>query len=694
MRHHHLSSRFSALAATIIGSAPAKQTGLDNSRPTALGVNSSSAARIYLTKGGGGGPNNLIMGKSNKFDYSKRGSSGAKLGHIISRDLKKEAERAHKDAEKAAGKVRTRSNGSCGSSSSALGHVTRDGVVLDIQVPFKDLGDEGACAMATGLEDALHQGLVLLEDVNLSGNGITTVSLARLAPVIRLARHELKTLNLAGNNIKVETVEEAEQWETFLESFKHCFRLRRLDLSGNVGIGALAFEIMAKVYVNELPINPLALQGETSVISLNSEEQLVASTEVLSFVDNMSKGAIIKRRMGLRSIPYITLTDTGLDDLSALWLSCILEEHHCPTQLIDGLNATPASSKIATYQQNSLSRGVDWNMKHPDQNRDGLYVLQKAEKFREQVTLAEDEIFDDTEYALEPHHAGRQGDRRASRGLPGDRASVRSIRTADGGEHELSELESARRRLQRSLLTNHGASKVELWSAALRLVISSRVLTGIGPSSRNASRFHTGPPKFDFTTYSQANAIEKKALASRPVTPKLCSDHSLSSPKTPSCQGTYAATLTANSERDVTLSDTTNTPRTAKVLFKPHRKGVLTDSSETVEKVDSSAVGDRNPQRFVQWQEEHMKKQEEDLKPFRDERLPSNLPSHLVDLVAGFTVTERAKQRLSDKQLQAALSWGRSRTNLETEKEWRRMADGSQIWTLLESIGCLAYHRK
>lgn len=703
MTHLFLSSTFSAIAASITGTAQSKQTFNSCAGPHAPGTTSSSAAQIFLREGGGSS-DTLTMGKSNKFDYSKRGNSAVKLGQIISRDVRKEAERASKDAERAAGKARKRSTGS-NSSGSAPGSRPRDAVshTIDLQVPNKALGNEGVCAMAEGLQTALSHGSVLLEDMNLSGNKITTVSLARLAPIISLARHDLKTLNLAGNNIRVDSVEDAVRWEEFLQSFKDCLKLRRLDLSGNP-LGSRAFEIMAKVHINEPPVNPMPHRGNNSVISLQSELEFVASSKVSSLVDLMSTGAIIKRRAGLRSIPYITLTETGMDDSSALWLSYIVEDHYFPSQLIDGLNATPANSTIATYQQTNSSRGLDWDLG----SRDGLSLLQKAEKFREQMMLAEDEVIDFTVEPLDERNqisSSRPGGRRVSRSSLGHRrASMRSIRTADGGEHELSELESARKRLQRSLIERHGASKVELWSAALRLVISSRILMCIGPTSRDKARLYTGPPKFDFTLYTTNVAVDRSAMTSRPatprrITPKVSLDSDLSSPDTPSRQGTYAATLTTklgalHCDRDAGPVECTNTPKTPRVLFKSHLKCALNGSGEGYQKVKNPVICDRNPQRFVRWQEERMKKHQEISKPFRNSMTSHPLPVQLVELIAGFTVTEREKQLLTDKQLQEALSWGQRRSNLKTEKSWRTMADSAQTWTLLENIGCLAYNRE
>ena len=50
------------------------------------------------------------MGKSNKFDFTNRANSGAKLGIIIERDLEKEADKVQKDAEKQAAKARKQSS--------------------------------------------------------------------------------------------------------------------------------------------------------------------------------------------------------------------------------------------------------------------------------------------------------------------------------------------------------------------------------------------------------------------------------------------------------------------------------------------------------------------------------------------------------------------------------------------------------
>jgi hypothetical protein len=197
------------------------------------------------------------MGKSNKFDYTNRPNSGAKLGQIIGAALQKEVEKVKKDAEKSLQKARKQSNDSV-----ELDHDLQPNKhILDLKAPGKELGDEGVVALADRLEVALRSGSsaarLALEDLNLSGNGMTTASVARLAPIIEMSTFDLKTINLTNNRISVETHQQAQEWETFLKSFRGCLKLRRLDLSGNQQLGSRAVEILARVHNIESLINPI-----------------------------------------------------------------------------------------------------------------------------------------------------------------------------------------------------------------------------------------------------------------------------------------------------------------------------------------------------------------------------------------------------------------------------------------------------
>lgn len=644
-------------------------------------------------------------GKSNKFDYTNRPNNGAKLGAIIGRDLEKEVNKTEKDAVKQASKARKISTSS--TSSTAEANIIHP---LDIKAPGKDLGDEGVCAMANGLLEALRKACassaVRLEDLNLAGNDISTVSLDRLAPAIELACYDLKTLDLSNNKIEVNTDGQAAQWEHFLRSFRDCRRLRRLDLSGNP-LGSRALEIFARVHISEAHIDPLPASGALSVQSLpNSMAESGDVPHGMTHAhDYMVNGVVLKRRCGLRGIPYITLTDIDLNDAGALWLSYILEDHHYPAQMIDELNATPPDSTIKTYHQDTNFRGVEWDEREITLGKDGLCLLQKTEMIRRQ-TVMDDATLSTTSDGHEETddemttftHAPATNPLDRKRGHTGDRrASVRSIRTVDGGEHELSELESARKKVQRHIIAQYGASSMELWAAGLRIVLSSTVLSGIGPYPDAVRRLYVGPPIFHFPSEA-----EKRKQASSLASPQTAvNDTAKASPKTFPRQGTYAATLTANTgaapgEPELAITEVTNSPQTPKMIFKPHRKGAFSDGSDlqaVSQKLHGLVVRDDNPARFVRWQEDHGAN---DAGPegFRDSAAPFHLPLKLRNQIAIRTVTPREMALLSDKQKKTACAWGQDRNNLKVAETWRKMADSAQAWTLLESIGCLAYQRE
>lgn len=659
------------------------------------------------------------MGKSNKFDYTNRTNSGTKLGHIIGNALQKEAEKVLKDAERHSQKARKASIGSVGGSPDDSHHL------LDLKVPGKALGDDGVCALADGLEIALKDGTgvasLALEDLNLSGNDMTTASLVRLAPIIELAKYDIKTINLSGNRISVETNEQAAQWEAFLRSFRNCQKLRRLDLSGNNELGQRAMEIFARIHIEEKPITPSPPGGTTSVLSLVSEQEEEqddgvqvsapngeASDDDEDFGSAMLKGRFINRKCGLRSIPYITLHEVGLNDAGALWLSFVVEEHHYPTQLIDELNAPNPDSIIKAYQQDTHSRGIDWT-NNKSLGKEGAQLLDRAEMVRNKAMLdnstAGSSVIDDTDslFADDEHVRRHSLDQHYPRPLRGERrVSVRSIRTTDGGEHEASDLESARRKIQRFLISHEGSGSVELWKSALIVFRASRILLYVAPTSR---RIYTGATLFkreEVSSPASPTVVPPTPMDS-PVAgspPQLTIDTTKATASGSRKKTSYAATLVAGSnsvagEPELAVTDVTNTPTTPLRLQRPtHRKGGFSEGTnlETVtEKLNVLVVRDDSSERYLRWQEKHIAAAASEGKVFREEIVPCNLPIDVIEHVLRFTMSRRELDVMNEGQRRAALARGQSRETLRGEREWLKKDESAQVWMLLDSINCLAY---
>ena len=651
------------------------------------------------------------MGKSNKFDYTNRPNSGAKLGYIVGTALQKEAEKVKKDADRGAQKARKQSTDSSGGFAEP-GTMTH---IIDLKAPSKDLGDDGVSALADGLEIALRSASsttsLALEDLNLCGNGITTVSLARLAPIIELAKYDLKTLNLSSNKIEVKTDEQAAQWEAFLRAFKICMKLRRLDLSSNVELGARALEVLARVHIAEDQINVLPPGGYQSTYSLESErgaEDVTSMTRRATdahFSPTMTGGQLlIKRRCGLRSIPYVTLQNVGLDDAGAMWLSYVIEDHHYPNQLIDELNATLASSSITTYQQEANFRGMDYDY-NKTLGKEGKQLLEKTEGVRRHAMLDDgstlaSSLAGDVDSVLREEDQGRRKstERKDSRAMQGERrASMRSIHTADGDQHEATELERARKKIQRYIIAHDGPSSVELWRSALKVFRVSRVLLYISPTGR---KYSTDILKTRHANVPCSPTVVPPTPADSPTTTdnkKLSIDTTKAANLSPTDRvASYASKLAGLvSSQENVLTEVTNTPESPQQHQKPtHRKGAFSEGADlqtVTDKLNVLAVRSSDPLRFIKYQQDLITEAATEGRQFTNKSMPSHLPMEVVDYILTFLMTERELNVMSAAQRSAAVEWGQRRGTLMAEREWLRKDGSAQVLMLLDSINCLAY---
>ena len=136
--------------------------------------------------------------------------------------------------------------------------------IIELDVSGKALMDDGflelASALAISIEYQGEQGKVVsLDELCLKDNKITAKCLRTLGRIVRLAADDLRDLDLSNNLIAITTDDEAAGWEAFLESFSGCCMLRRIDFSGNA-LGPRAFEILARVYAREDPVDLLSIE--------------------------------------------------------------------------------------------------------------------------------------------------------------------------------------------------------------------------------------------------------------------------------------------------------------------------------------------------------------------------------------------------------------------------------------------------
>lgn len=147
--------------------------------------------------------------------------------------------------------------------------------------------DEGFGELASALVKSLNydgdQGRVVrLEELCLTNNQLSAISLQALSPIIRLASHDLRDLDLSENSININTEAEIAIWEDFLTSFRDCDVLRRIDLSCNA-LGPRALEVMTRVYAKQEAVD-LVLPTDLEQVQSNERRM---STDVTRLGRNM-----------------------------------------------------------------------------------------------------------------------------------------------------------------------------------------------------------------------------------------------------------------------------------------------------------------------------------------------------------------------------------------------------------------------
>ena len=153
--------------------------------------------------------------------------------------------------------------------------------------------DEGFAEVALALVESLKyngdQGRVVrLEELCLTNNRLSAMSLQALSRIIRLASNDLRDLDLSENNITINTEAEVAIWEDFLISFSHCCVLRKIDFSRNA-LGPRAFEVMTRVYAKQEAVDlvlPADLEQAQSM-------EPITSTDIAGLGRRMRKMSVV-----------------------------------------------------------------------------------------------------------------------------------------------------------------------------------------------------------------------------------------------------------------------------------------------------------------------------------------------------------------------------------------------------------------
>jgi hypothetical protein len=625
--------------------------------------------------------------KSNKFDFTNRGSLGLKMGQIVGNALEKEADKILKEGAKQSHQNRRQNDDtSSGAICDTYVHITH----LDIKAPSKELGDEGCFAMISGLETALNNSTarigVALEDLNLTNNNITTAALKRLAPVIALACPTLRSLNLSNNHIKVDNVHEAQQWDDFLQSFENCTRLRRIDLSGNTQLGPKALEIFAKLHVASDHIPPVTMINPDETSGATARTTRRASTDSGVGVQPFEKVPLLDEalRSGLRSVAFITFNNVGLDDCGALWLSYVIEDHFFPIQLIDDFE----SARGDATSSGGPHEGIEWSANDTSLSKDGLLVLRKVSLLREQL-LKDGDAYDD----ILLDTTDERGDDADPSTAHRRKSNVRDSATEE--EHEGRLLRSARRKLQRAIMLSSGVRSVDLWQAALRVVTLSRMFhASIGVPSDIRGRSHVFRAPIAYAMFVTASN-KSKAFSSENRPTKKDKSASLRAKKTRYLPLGAAEELFRRSE-GVPQTITLATEVSRGPSEKPNGRDLETEAlrnASVANDLDQLEIQDSNA--FLTYQRQRLQAGQTAAVTvtYRDEAHASHMPGELIKYLIRSALPPRERTVLTVEQFNRAYQWGSDRATLQKELVWLKDHRSIQVMRLLETIDCIEYSR-
>ena len=237
---------------------------------------------------------------------------------------------------------------------------------------------------------------VKLDELNLSHCSLPANCLPYLAKIVQASADTLQRLDLQGNGWDIKTPMALLDWEEFLNSFKDCVNLRKVNFSDN-RLGDKGIETLVRVYVRQLQnlhlednfnqdiadeplsrsISGLSLTGSddeeddddelSSTMGTSTDFEfpqpspLAASLPITSSRRRCDNSKVIPNS-GLPSVAYILVENVGMTDLSALHLTYLLPYHHLPHVLLGRLDAhiadTIAGRDEELYDKGNFCRGI------------------------------------------------------------------------------------------------------------------------------------------------------------------------------------------------------------------------------------------------------------------------------------------------------------------------------------------------
>ena len=340
-------------------------------------------------------------------------------------------------------------------------------------------------------------------------------------------------------------------------------------------------------------------------------------------------------------MPYIVLSNTSIDDTSALHLSYVLANHHTPAQLLSRVPSAKAGShaqQLLAYDTETGCMGVVY-LPNASLSSAASKVLELAEIARRTL---QNTPRDDTVHVREISRGIETAD-----GLPKSPAFSHPRRspTMIGDETQeaiTTELDRARSRIQGNAIDNAGHKSNDLWRVSFRMLSICRC---IRPQTTSHAPLLNQAPKPKppiIRTLDVPGLTPKKAIPwGVPLTPRSVNQTLTQRPK----------------------------PRKPSISTIPISATTMTNPLKAT-KANGSSVARRD---------------------YRS-KLPCGFPEDVWARILGHAAG--ANGLLSQGQQKSVLAYAMDRGNLKKEREALGLKEAAQKWHILEDMDCLAYEMR
>lgn len=370
-----------------------------------------------------------------------------------------------------------------------------------------------------------------------------------------------------------------------------------------------------------------------------------------------------KTTQGLRSIPYLILSDTGMTDTGALHLSYIVACHYHPHRLrryVPSARSAHHIHQLDFYDKESGCQGIIYLPNHTFSGS-GHKLLELCEGAR--FSLLDEDAPTPSPEVFGTHFRKTSTPRKTSltQSSPSMTAPRPRRRSGTKGEQDelpdneavSVELDRARSRIQGNVLRDDGVQSNDLWRTALQMLSLCRMICPLRKQE----------PQLPAPSAHQAAIIPIQPIATPdvPVLPKQNPKSFVGyldpfapplAPKSPNMPVTPSP-----KSRKQSLKLKTTTPSPLSFTTSP--------TSPT-----SPGASGLQP------------------KPYRSD-LPRGLPEEAWARVMGLHL--EADRLLTRTQQCNVMRWAVDRKTLEKELESLGKPESAQIWKVLDGMGCLAY---